>query len=63
MYRGVRAIVVDRNPDMEIAVRDAVSAAQRLGYLENGDKIVISASRAHPNTPSDTVWLYQVETE
>jgi pyruvate kinase len=60
MYRGVRAMVVERNPDMEIAVRDAVAEAKSLGYLENGDKLVVCASRVHPNTPSDTVWFHQV---
>jgi len=60
MYRGVHTIVVDRDPNMSLAVNDAVAEAKYLQYLRDGDQIVISASRSNPNTPSDTIWLHQV---
>jgi len=59
LYWGVEPIVVERDPDMGRAVEDAAQAAIEAGLLQDGERVVVAASRGNPRTPSDTLWVYR----
>jgi len=55
---GVYPIVSARDPDVEVSISSALSAARAKGFVQHGNRVVVCASRLSPRSDADTIWLH-----
>ena len=55
---GVHPVVSPRDPDVEVSIGAALTAAREHNLVKRGDKVVVCASRLSPRSDADTIWLH-----
>ncbi|NCX79580.1 MAG: hypothetical protein EBW96_06730 [Actinobacteria bacterium] len=55
---GVYPVVSARDPDVEVSIGAALTAARDKGYVQRGHRVVVCASRLSPRSDADTIWLH-----
>jgi len=55
---GVHAVVSPRDPDVEVSIGAALTAARARDLVRRGNKVVVCASRLSPRSDADTIWLH-----
>lgn len=55
---GVHPVISPRDPDVEVSIGAALTAAREQGLVSAGDKVVVCASRLNPRSDADTIWLH-----
>jgi pyruvate kinase len=55
---GVYPVVSARDPDVEVSIGAALTAARDKGYVQRGNRVVVCASRLSPRSDADTIWLH-----
>ncbi|MFZ9805893.1 MAG: pyruvate kinase alpha/beta domain-containing protein, partial [Ilumatobacteraceae bacterium] len=55
---GVYPVVSAREPDVEVSIGAALTAARDKGYVQRGHRVVVCASRLSPRSDADTIWLH-----
>jgi len=55
---GVHPVVSPRDPDVEVSIGAALTAAREGKLVKRGDKVVVCASRLSPRSDADTIWLH-----
>ena len=58
LVRGVLPVLAERPERLSQAIDHALGAVRRQRLVVPGDRVVVCASRAHPRSDADTVWLH-----
>lgn len=60
LSRAVRPVTLSRDPDVGVAITEALAECRRRGLVAASDKVVICASRVSPRSDADTI-LFHIE--
>ena len=58
LVRAVHPVLAERPERLSQAIDHALGAVRREHLVGPGDRVVVCASRAHPRSDADTVWLH-----